>query len=163
MALLPQDQRRQLAENVPCRIYRSKSEIKPVVEDDLAEFFEEIGIAVTFRRTASKVVSGEEITEGDVRELYKCLEDAKAFVGDFATVAPESRQADLIEHTTREEIRRMVNESTKRTSQINDHQLLGVNQPNAILDVRHLNLYDLSAVFMFYGVIGHSRWATRWN
>ena len=64
-------------------------------------------------------------------------------------------------------------------------RLLDVNQPNAILDVEHLNfdagticlpgpmtlrqpdipenLDGLFAIFMFYEVIGHSRWATHWN
>ena len=66
-------------------------------------------IAVTFRQTASNVARGEEITEGDVQKLYDCLEDAKAFVDGFATVAPGSRQPDFVEHMTKEEIRRVVN------------------------------------------------------
>ena len=66
-------------------------------------------IAVTFRQTASKVARGEDITESDVQELYDCLEDAKAFVGEFAAVAPGSRRPDFVEHMTKEDIRRVVN------------------------------------------------------
>ena len=64
-------------------------------------------IAVAFRQTASKVARGEEITEGDIRELYDCLEDAKTFVDEFATVAPGSRRLDFVEHMTKEEIQRV--------------------------------------------------------
>jgi len=64
-------------------------------------------IAVTFRQTASKVARGEDITEGDVQDLYNCLEEAKMFVDEFAAVTPESRQANLVEHMTKEEIQRV--------------------------------------------------------
>lgn len=64
-------------------------------------------IELTFRQTASKVARGEDITESDIRELYNCLEDAKGFVGEFATVAPESRQPDFVDHMTKEEIQRV--------------------------------------------------------
>ena len=64
-------------------------------------------VAVTFRQTASKVARGEDITGDDVQELYGCLEDAKAFVGEFATVAPESRHPDFVDHMTKEEIQRV--------------------------------------------------------
>ena len=66
-------------------------------------------IEVTFRQTSSKVARGEEITDGDIQELYNCLEDAKTFVDEFAAVAPGSRRPDFVEHMTKEEIRRVVN------------------------------------------------------
>jgi len=65
-------------------------------------------IAVTFRQTAAKVARGEEITESDVRELNDCLEEAKMFVDEFATVVPGSRQPDFVDHMTQEEIQRVV-------------------------------------------------------
>ena len=64
-------------------------------------------IAVTFRQKAQKVARGEEITEADVRELYDCLDDAKLFIDEFATLVPGSKEPNFVDHMTPEERKRV--------------------------------------------------------
>ena len=64
-------------------------------------------IAVMFRQTASKVARGEEIEESDVRDLYNHLEEARMFIDEFATIVPGSREPNLADYMTSEELQRV--------------------------------------------------------
>jgi len=42
-----------------------------------------------------------------VRELYDCLDQARQFIDEFATVVPGSKAPNLVEYMTPEERRRV--------------------------------------------------------
>ena len=61
-------------------------------------------LAVTFRQTASKIASGDELAEDDIEELYDCVEEISRVVDELASVVPGSRRPDFVEHMTDDEL-----------------------------------------------------------
>jgi hypothetical protein len=43
-----------------------------------------------FRQATSRIADGDELTEGDIREMYRAIEDAKRAVELAATASPET-------------------------------------------------------------------------
>ena len=56
-----------------------------------------------FRQATSRLADGDELTEGDIREMYRAIEDAKRAVELAAEASPETAPApDLWEFLTEE-------------------------------------------------------------
>lgn len=77
-------------------------------------------LAVTFRQTASKIASGDELAEDDIEELYDRVEETSRFVDQLASAVPGSRRPNFVEHMTGDELRSVVGRIKTDSESSND-------------------------------------------